>query len=207
MARLTLTKPEVRKLQEDLSRIAWPLKADGLYGPTTAMTVRKFQAGFAALGSAGVGGKPLPVNGAPTRRTLPAIAWSAANNGRCSKHFRYLEFASKGNGDVQILLALILALEDLREIVGKPLPIISGYRDPWHNQKVGGAKFSQHLYGCASDLPESRGITIAQATEAGFSGIGYDEDNRFVEHADVRHAGPNNTTGGRPGSPTTWRYS
>lgn len=198
------TRQQTRRYQRRLARIAWPLRPDGQLGAATALAVKKFQHAYAGPWARR---RPLPVNGRLTARTRAAIRWSAKHEGRASASFRFREFASKGNGDVVILRALIQGLERLRSAVGRPLPIVSGYRDPYHNQQVGGATYSQHLYGTASDIPEGLGVSIAQATAAGFSGIGYDEDNRFVEHVDMRHAGPNNTTNGQPGHPTTWRYS
>lgn len=196
-----MNKADVRTIQTQLGKIAWPLVVDGELGPTTRRAIRKFEDGFAGPGG------PLDGNGTPNARTRHALEWAVEHGGACSKHFRYREFASKGNGDVIIVRALIVSLERLRDDVGHPLSIVSGYRDPLHNQVIGGARFSQHLYGCASDLPEGQRVSIAEATKAGFSGIGYDEDNGFVEHVDVRHAGPNNTTGAHPGAPTKWVYS
>ena len=43
-------------------------------------------------------------------------------------------------------------LEPLREYLGKPIIITSGYRGEILNRKVGGAKTSQHLYGQAVDI-------------------------------------------------------
>lgn len=43
-------------------------------------------------------------------------------------------------------------LEVLRERVGQPIVINSGYRSPQLNKKVGGAGTSNHLTGCAADI-------------------------------------------------------
>lgn len=43
-------------------------------------------------------------------------------------------------------------LEPLREYLGKPIVITSGYRGEILNRKVGGSKTSQHLYGQAVDI-------------------------------------------------------
>lgn len=51
------------------------------------------------------------------------------------------------------LLRLVQSvLDPLRASIGRPIAILSGYRPPWLNQKVGGAKNSDHLYGRAADL-------------------------------------------------------
>ena len=43
-------------------------------------------------------------------------------------------------------------LQVLRDYLGQPVGILSGYRTPTYNKKVGGAKFSQHLQAKAADL-------------------------------------------------------
>lgn len=42
--------------------------------------------------------------------------------------------------------------EPLREKLGRPLVILSGYRPEWLNRMVGGAKDSEHLDGRAADI-------------------------------------------------------
>ena len=67
---------------------------------------------------------------------------------------------------------------------------MSGYRDPDYNAFVGGAKESQHLYGTAADVR----FAPAVANRVGSSGVGTCGD--LCLHGDVRHAGPDNTSGG-----------
>jgi uncharacterized protein YcbK (DUF882 family) len=43
-------------------------------------------------------------------------------------------------------------LQVLRDTIGKPIKVISGYRSPEYNKKIGGAKKSQHMTASASDL-------------------------------------------------------
>lgn len=47
---------------------------------------------------------------------------------------------------------LLSALNKLREVWGKPMIISSGYRDPSHNARVGGAKKSNHMLCLAADV-------------------------------------------------------
>ena len=53
------------------------------------------------------------------------------------------------------LKRLCVWLEVLREKVGQPIIINSGYRSPQLNRKVGGAANSNHLTGCAVDIRTS----------------------------------------------------
>lgn len=106
---------------------------------------------------------------------------------KVSKSFRLKEFASK-DGAKEILLdyRLVEKLQELRNWIGQPILITSGYRSPIHNKNVGGAKHSQHLLGTAADI-QIKGIdpkTVAKyAKELGFTGIGIYPN---FTHVDVR---------------------
>lgn len=52
-------------------------------------------------------------------------------------------------------------LEPLRELLGKPILITSGYRSPLLNQAIGGSKNSQHCTGMAADFHVS-GMTVEE---------------------------------------------
>jgi hypothetical protein len=72
-------------------------------------------------------------------------------------------------------------------LLARPV-FLSTYRDPEHNQKVGGAKDSWHVKGGAADVTFP-GKTLEEmykaAVDSGFLGIGIYPDNNFV-HVDVR---------------------
>ena len=52
-------------------------------------------------------------------------------------------------------------LDVIREAYGVPLIVVSGYRSPTHNQKIGGANQSQHMEGRAADLrPYKRNLSV-----------------------------------------------
>ena len=186
-----------QEIQEALLSIGWPIATDGVSGPKTKEAILDFQAGFAfeALDQDGIAG-PL---------TQAALTHCLDKDGRCSEFFQFVEFASKGNGWIKVNRNLAYALDQYRRLVDAPVGVVSGYRDPAHNQAAGGVSNSQHLYGTACDIPqvatwqEVRGLNL-------FSGIGYVAATGLVAHVDVRHAGPNTTTGGTPDAPTFWPY-
>lgn len=107
--------------------------------------------------------------------------------GDLSPHFSRREFdcrdGSRANPDPR----LIECLERLRSICGdKPLRILSGYRSPAYNKRVGGARRSQHLYNRAADIPAGY-ATVQAAQAAGFKGIG--SSGQWAVHVDVRKSG------------------
>lgn len=70
-----------------------------------------------------------------------------------TKNFLKEEFACPcGCGENAISFRLIYALQELRDAIGKPITITSGFRCAKHNKEVGGAKSSQHLLGWAADI-------------------------------------------------------
>lgn len=78
---------------------------------------------------------------------------------------------------------LVCLLESLRARVGRPLVIVSGYRCPVHNRRVGGAPRSFHVLGQAVDIPRGY-ATEADAEAVGFLGIGL--AGRWATHLDIR---------------------
>lgn len=68
--------------------------------------------------------------------------------------YRVKEFACKANDSPVTFIDqnMVTILDILRETVGKPVIITSGYRTPEHNKKVGGAKYSYHMRGMAADI-------------------------------------------------------
>ena len=74
-----------------------------------------------------------------------------------TENFDLSEFASKDGLStplevVSSLTKLAMNLQVLRDYLGKPIAINSGYRSPEHNENIGGAKNSQHLLGKAADI-------------------------------------------------------
>lgn len=91
---------------------------------------------------------------------------------------------------------LASGVSTLQEAWGKPLPIVSGFRDPERNRKAGGAKHSQHQSGNAvdidvSDLPVAERVALIKlASEQGFTGIGVYANSLHLDYGKRRAWGP-----------------
>ena len=79
-------------------------------------------------------------------------------------------------------------MDKIRERVGRPVYIESGYRCEDHNREVGGVPNSQHVLGTAADITVDD-ISIDEladiAKECGADGVGRYYGLQFV-HIDVR---------------------
>lgn len=188
-----------------LKTLGWnPKGAEGI-----KRAITDFQRGFALPGVPAllVDGK----NGPSTREGIRAsLARAKAGKPTASKSFSFKEFRCTCGGRysgcalIRVHRDLLIGLEALREVQG-PISVISGYRCASRNQAVGGASSSQHVLGAACDIsPVLKTVAVARLRR--FSGIGFNQGTGKVRHVDVRHVSGNNTTGGTPGKPTTWRY-
>ena len=199
----------VEQLQRDLNALGFPCgPVDGLDGPATRTGVARFQLAY--------GWRSIAVDGVYGPATFGALA-QVRMTGRLSPHFTVNELRSKGDRTVFVHRDLLTGLETLRAKVGRPLSIVSAWRDVTHNHRVGGARSSQHTFGAAPELEAisarltpradlyagraadfSQGyIRLEDATALRlFTGLGH--RNGWVTHVDVRP--------GNPSSPTVWRY-
>jgi len=84
----------------------------------------------------------------------------------------------------------------LQNTFGKPLPVVSGYRDANRNAKAGGAKRSQHIHGNAidldvSDLGRSERVKLIKLARAqGFKGVGVYANSIHLDMGGTRAWGP-----------------
>lgn len=110
---------------------------------------------------------------------------------RLSPHFRVREFHSKHDPSdiVKVDERLIYLLENIRNYVGKPVHINSGYRSPEYNKTLKNASpRSQHCHGKAADI-WVEGVTpkqiadIAECYLGSSGGIGI---YKTFTHVDVR---------------------
>lgn len=113
-----------------------------------------------------------------------ALTWPA-------RYFSPGEFASKGDGTLNVSQELVAGLDRMRGQLGFPLRITSAYRDPDHNHSIGGASRSRHVQGDAVDISLS-GLSVPQrqaliqaALRWGFSSFGT-YTNSDILHIDRR---------------------
>lgn len=109
-----------------------------------------------------------------------------------SKNFSEAEVACKCCKKVYITPTAIKALQELRDLINKPIKVLRGYSCVKHNKEVGGAPDSQHIRGNAFDITVD-GWTVPQMYESALQihdffegGIGVYPDNGFI-HVDVRN--------------------
>lgn len=70
-----------------------------------------------------------------------------------TKNFKVREFKCKDGSDIIFVSdELVKILQQIRDHFGKAVTINSAYRTPTHNKKIGGAAYSQHMYGTAADI-------------------------------------------------------
>jgi len=138
-----------------------------------------------------------PVRSFADYRDVPARLWRWPN-------FSRAEIACRGTGKLKLHPEALDTLQALRDRLGKPLIVRSGYRSPEHNRAVGGATRSKHMEGTAFDIsmanhdPES---FEAAAREVGFLGFGFYPRSNFM-HIDL---GPARSWGERfPVRPTAF---
>lgn len=100
---------------------------------------------------------------------------------------------------------VVSRLEQVQSLLGKELPINSGYRDPAHNSRVGGARKSQHISRNAIDVDvsglskEERLKLIEIASAQGFAGIGVYNNAIHFDIGSRRSWGPDYKSGSVPG--------
>lgn len=93
-------------------------------------------------------------------------------------------------------VAVLDRYEKLQTVFGATLPVISAYRDPAHNEEVGGADQSQHINRRALDINvrslshEERVRFIETASAMGFTGIGVYDNTIHLDTGSRRAWGP-----------------
>lgn len=104
-------------------------------------------------------------------------------------NFAPAEMASH-DGPLRIDADAMDKLQALRNAIGQPFHILSAYRTPAHNARVGGAPRSQHMQARAFDISmkgHDPHEVMAMARILGFHGIGQYPSKGFL-HIDTRPA-------------------
>lgn len=107
--------------------------------------------------------------------------------------FRQREFLCACCGVERMALDFMRKLDDLRDALGFPLLVTSGWRCQAHNSKIGGSLYGPHTQGRAADIlielePAYR--LVSNALRMGFTGIGMYQKGtgpRYV-HLDIAAA-------------------
>lgn len=110
-----------------------------------------------------------------------------------SEHFSHDELRCPHCGVNLCTRLLLMALEQLRGTVGRPVIVTSAYRCTAHNRAVGGALNSKHILGEAADV-RVKGVTGAQLETAALAcelitAIGRSDTANYI-HIDVRKVAP-----------------
>lgn len=104
------------------------------------------------------------------------------------KYFNESEFKEFDKMDT----ALLIMLDNLREVYGYPIKLTSTYRSPEHPIEARKAKPGEHAYGAAVDIAcvggEATYKLVKAAIEVGFTRIGISRKNNFV-HVGVGYEG------------------
>jgi zinc D-Ala-D-Ala carboxypeptidase len=108
---------------------------------------------------------------------------------KVSRNFTLGELASKDGANIVLLHpALIIALQTIRDHVGKPIRVNSAFRSPAHNKAIGGASNSLHTLGLAADIVIDGMTPIEVASLASDIGLGGIKAYPTFTHIDVgRH--------------------
>jgi hypothetical protein len=163
-------------LAASLGRISGQLRGEG-----------EPAAGTARTGAAQPASRPRPTARRTARGAVTAARGGAAAE-PFSRHFTLAELTRSptaerlgidnhpGAAGIDNLRALCAAvLDPLREAVGRPIKVNSGYRGPALNARIGGASSSQHLTGQAADI-QSPGMPVIELFKAAIRcGLPYDQ--------------------------------
>jgi len=104
------------------------------------------------------------------------------------KYFNESEFKEFDKMD----RALLIMLDNLREVYGYPIKLTSTYRSPEHPIEAKKSKPGEHAHGAAVDIAciggEATYKLVKAAIEVGFTRIGISRKNNFV-HVGVGYEG------------------
>lgn len=109
--------------------------------------------------------------------------------GDLTKNFSEWEFRCRHCGKGHVKKDLVKRLQKLRDRIGIPITINSGYRCPLHNTAIGSSDTSAHLSGFAADIVCRDMFVLLRAAIKEFDRIGIggeyihvDIDPRKTQH-------------------------
>lgn len=107
---------------------------------------------------------------------------------RPSPHFTWAELQAPSPHLIANIARLAATLETIREAVGSPVIVTSGYRTKAHNKAVGGSPSSDHPNGLAADITvpgySSRDLANRARSALLASGASWDQ---IIWYASDRH--------------------
>jgi len=191
-----------RDMQLFANECGVPLPVTGEATPHTVRFVRMFQDTYSVGDYWANGLKPDGIPGPLTRAAVDHARKASAYQNRIlvSENFYYDEYQTQQrplevtatNQAVFIVRELVHTVQLARTSAGRPMRIVSGYRNLTWNELVGGSKYSQHVLGKAADIesaqmrftePQIRDI-LTSVKQADVGGVGI--LGRWVLHFDVR---------------------
>jgi hypothetical protein len=184
----------LKTVQQQLVACGFSVPLTGQMDDATREAIKFFQMGWCGV-------RPLDrSDGKLTAMTRLALAFSARNKGslgRSAKNFRFQEFRLDNKGDPRVRRNVGLAAQAYRDKFG-PTTIVRSASSTEHNQAVGGAPDSRHLFPDHWDAidvsPQDRSVDEIRALGK-WTGIGHHAATGFVDHIDLRD-------GFEPGSPS-----
>ncbi|MGZ4391487.1 MAG: peptidoglycan-binding domain-containing protein [Gaiellaceae bacterium] len=174
----------IETVQHQLVACGFGIEISGELDDRTREAIRFFQTGWC-------GDAALAADGELTPATVEALAFSAANGGSLgprANNFRYQEFRLDNKGDPRVRRSVGLAVQAYRNTFG-PTTIVRSSSTKEHNEAVGGASNSRHLFPDHWDAvdvsPQIR--RVAEVTALGvWTGIGHHAASGLVDHIDLR---------------------
>lgn len=96
------------------------------------------------------------------RGPSPHLSWNELACKDGPGHTPGTPYPMEWRADLTRAVKLATLFEEIREKWGKPIQILSAYRTPEYNRRIGGANASQHKQGRALDLRPPEGVTVEE---------------------------------------------
>ena len=107
------------------------------------------------------------------------------------KHFKIEEFECPCCGRAEMSEAFLEKLDVIRERVGIPMRVVSGFRCARYNERIGGARRSKHMTGNAADVhvfsSNHRMRMVEEGVGLGIGRFGIGVTFLHIDDADGKH--------------------